>query len=81
MVSIVLIIYFSLPAAVVAGYFCREATGGLFDSLFSIPGTVNCLLACLPAPQYSYRLSWLCYSLQEWIFDRAPLPGRCRAVC
>ena len=34
----IIIMYFSLPLAIVAGYFCHEASGGHFDSLLTLPG-------------------------------------------
>lgn len=34
-----LIVYFSLPGALIASYFCQQSVNGQFDSLFSLPGS------------------------------------------
>lgn len=40
MMSILIIVYFSLPGALVSSYFCQQSMNGQFDTLFSLPGSL-----------------------------------------
>lgn len=38
MLTVCLVVYFSLVPAITASYFCRELVGGQVDAMLSLPG-------------------------------------------
>ena len=86
MIAALLIIFFSLPAAVIAGAFRREAEEGQLDILSTLPGVlcthsaVAWTLCCLSWTLVSFLCCWVFFAL-VLRHSYSVLPAVCLLLC